>query len=331
MKGILLLFMLLFSSSYTMPVKGDRVTIKNPVEGNLISASERLTVNAEVQSSIISASKFLDVNSSAKNIIAAASEINIGGDVHNILVSASRNLTIHGNVGEAVVAACDSILLNGSAKDVVVAARVVDITGEVENLYAAAEKIYISGTVKGNLYSTTNKVELRGGGRVLGEIFSPEEIPHQDRERSVKKGWHLVRMVSLLQSFLGIFVITLLLRRSAPLMVDRLSENLFKKVLTACLIGIFFMVTIPVLTLLTMPFFGIYSLGIMLAYAFVFILSKSFLVVALSRRYNYFLSFTAIVGLSFFTIFSFIFSIVGFGLFLLYIKEAVSKTSQVQL
>lgn len=331
MKEILLLFMLLFSFSYTMPVKGDRITIKNPVEGNLVSASERLTVNAEVQSSIISASKFLDVNSSAKNIIAAASEINIGGDIHNILVSASRNLTVHGNVGEAVVAACDSMLLNGNTKDVVVAARVVDITGEVENLYAAAERVYISGTVKGNLYSTTNKVELRGDGRILGEVFSPEEIPYQRRKRSVKKGWHLVRTVSLLHSFLGIFVITLLLRRSAPVMVDSLSENLFRKGLAACLAGLFFMITLPVLTLLTMPFFGIYSFGIMLAYMFVFILSKSFLVVALSRRYNYLLSLITIVGLSFFTIFSFIFSIIGFGIFLLYMKETVSRTPEAQL
>ena len=326
MKEILFLFMLLFSTVYTTPIKGDRLTIKEPLEGNLVSASERLTVNAEIEGSIVSASKFLDVNSGVKNIVAAASEINIGGDIDNILVSASKNLTVNGGVGEIVVAACDSMLFNGTTGDVVVAAREVDITGEVDNLFAAADRVYISGTVKGNLYSTTNKVELRGDGRVLGEVYSPVEVPHLERREVAKKSWGLFRIISLLHSFLGILVITLILRKAAPVMGDRLSETLFKKGLIACLAGIFFIVALPVFILISLPIFGIYSLGVLLAYVFIFILSKSFLVVALSKRYNYFLSLLAVVGLSFLKVFSIIFSIVGFGIFLLYIKELFFKS-----
>lgn len=327
MKRILILFILIFSSIYTIPIKGDRVTIRKPVEGNLVSASERLTVNAQVEGSIISASKFLDINNSSRGVVAAASEINIGGDIQNILVSASKNLTVNGNVGGAVVAACDSMLFNGTTKDIVVAAREVDITGEVGNLFAATDRIYISGTVRGDLYSTTSRVEFRGDGRVLGRVYSPEEVPHKVSGEVVKKRWGFLRMASLLHSLLGIFAITLLLRRSSS-MTYTLSENLFKRGLLSFFTGIFFMVVLPVISLITLPLLGIYSFGVMMAYLFILIVSKSFLVVALSNRYNYFLSLIVVVGLSFFTVISLILSIMGLGLFLLYVKEILSTTPQ---
>ncbi len=327
MKRILIFFMLIFSSVYTMPIKGDRVTIRSPIDGNLISASERLTVNAQVEGSVISASKFLDINNNSRNVVAAASEINIGGDIQSILVSASKNLTVNGRVGEAVVAAADSILFNGTTKDIVVAAREVDITGEVDNLFAAADRIYISGTVRGDLYSTTSRVELRGDGRILGRIYSPEEIPHKVRGEMVKRSWGILRMASLLHSLLGILFISFLLRRSSSI-TNGLSESLFKKGLLAFFTGIFFMVVLPVFSVITLPLLGIYSLGIMMASFFIFIVSKSFLVVALSDRYNYFLSLIVVVGLSFFTLISLILSIVGFGIFLLYIKDTLANTPQ---
>ncbi len=327
MKRILIFFMLIFSSVYTMPIKGDRVTTGTPVDGNLISASERLTVNAQVEGSVISASKFLDVNSSSRNVVAAASEIIIGGDIQNILVSASKNLTVNGKVGEAVVVAADSMLFNGTTKDIVVAAREVDITGEVDNLFAAADRIYISGTVRGDLYSTTSRVEMRGEGRILGRVYSPEEIPHKTRKDVVKKSWGFIRMASLFHSLLGILFISLLLRKSSSI-TKGLSESLFRKGLLAFFTGVFFMVVLPVFSVITLPLLGIYSLGIVMAYLFIFIVSKSFLVVALSDRYNYFLSLITVVGLSFFTLISLILSIAGLGIFLLYMKEILANTAQ---
>lgn len=331
MKGIILLFMISFSTIYTMPMKGNRIAIKNPVGGNLISASERLTVNARVEGSVISASKFLDVNSNTKNVIAAAGEINIAGDIDNILVSVSKNLTVNGDVGESIVTACDSLLLNGTTGDVVVAAREVDITGEVDNLYAAADRIYVSGTVRGNLYSTTNKVELVEGGEILGEIHSPKELPKRDRGEMVKKGWSLVRMVSLVHSFFGILVITLLLKRTTPDMVDKLSKTLFKKGLAAFFVGLFFLIALPIFTIIIAPIIGMYSVGIMLGCLFTLVLSKAFLVAALSRRYNYSLSLLLVVALSFFHIFNLIFSIIGLGIFLIFLKENLAKTPELQL
>ncbi|ADO83955.1 polymer-forming cytoskeletal protein [Ilyobacter polytropus] len=331
MKRVILIFIILFSTIYTMPVKGDRVDIRNPVDGNLISASERLTVNARVEKSIISASKFLDVNKSAKNIIAAASEINVLGDIDNILVSASRKLAVNGDVGGSIVVACESLLLNGNTGDVVVAAREVDVNGELDNLFVAADKIYISGTVRGNVYSTTNRVELIGDGEVLGEIYHQKEAPKIDRREIVKKSYGFIQIVSIVHSFLGIFVITFLLKKLAPDMEDKLSKNLFNKGLLAFFIGIFFLVTFPIFVIITMPIFGVYSFGIMLGYLLIIIFSKSFLVLAISKRYNYFLSIAVVVSLSFFYPFSLIFSIIGFGIFLIFVKDVLSRNPELEI
>jgi|GEM_PF-2708250 len=336
MKKIILLFIILYSLAYTKPIKGNRVEIREPVAGNVVSASERLIVNAEVKGSVISASKYLDINRRTKNIVAAAGEINITGDIDNILVSASKNLTVNGDVGDSIIAACDNLLLSGNTGDVIIAAREVDINGEIDNLYAAADKVYISGKVRGNVYTSTNKVEVIGAGEVTGKIYYPKEASVSEKEEGVKKevikketikkGYSFLRIGALIHSFFGILIISLLLKKSAPEMAETLSVNLFKKGVPAFFIGLFFMVTLPVFIVITIPIFGIYSMGIMSGYMFIFILSKSFLVAALSMRYNYFLSLVVVVGLSFIYFFSIVFSILGFGIFLIFIKGAFSKT-----
>jgi len=340
MKKIMLLFMILFSTAHTVPIKGNRVEIREAVEGNVVSASERLIVNAEVKGSVISASKYLDINRRTKNIVAAAGEINITGDIDNILVSASKNLTVNGSVGDSIIAACDNLLLTGNTGDVIVAAREVDINGEIANLYAATDKVYISGKVRGNVYTSTNKVEIIGDGEVLGKIYYPKEVSGSQREErireevvrkeTIKKGYSFFRIGALIHSFLGVLIISLLLKRSLPEVAESLSDNLFKKGLAAFFIGLFFMVTLPVFIVITIPVFGIYSLGIMSGYLFIFILSKSFLVAALSMRYNYFLSLVVVVGLSFIYFFSIVFSILGFGIFLIFIKRTLSKNPGIQ-
>lgn len=340
MKKIILLFIILFSTVYTAPVKGNRLEIREPIQGNLVSASERLIVNAQIDGSVISASKYLDINNKTKNIVAAAAEITINEDIQNILVSASKSLTVNGDVGDSIIAACDSMLLTGNAGDVIVAAREVDINGEIGNLYATAERVYISGRVRGNVYTSASKVEFIGDGVVLGKIHqSKENTISKRKERmkeeivkteTIKKGYSFLRIGALIHSFLGILIISLLLKKSAPETAEKLSKTLFKKGLPAFFIGLFFMVAFPVFIVITIPFFGIYSLGIMSGYMFIFILSKSFLVAALSMRYNYFLSLILVVGLSYIYFFSIAFSILGFGVFLLSIREVVLKKQSLE-
>jgi len=80
-----------------------------------------------------------------------------------------------------------------------------------------------------------------------------------------------------------------------------------------------------------MPIFGVYSFGIMLGYLLIIIFSKSFLVLAISKRYNYFLSLAVVVSLSFFYPFSLIFSIIGFGIFLIFVKDVLSRNPELEI
>ncbi len=330
MKKIILAFMILFSSVYTMPLTGKRVEVSEPVEGSLVSASERLVVNEQVEKSIVSASRFLEVNKSSKNIVAASRDITVSGDVENILVSASKTLFINGNVGDSIVAACEFFNLTGNSGDVVVAAKEVDINGEIDNLFAAAESVYISGTVKGDVYASTDRVELVGDGKILGNIYYPEEKPKVHGRELAKKGFIFIRIISLVHSLLGILILSALLKKSSPRMAEKLSENLFKKGIVSFFIGLIFMIIAPIFIFVTIPIFGMYSFGLMLGYFFIMILSKVFLVLAASARYNYLTSIVVVVALSFFYPISFLFSIIGLGLFVIFIKDLLIKNPELR-
>ena len=324
MKKVILIFIVLVSSLYATPVKEDRIEVRTPVDGSLVSASESLIVNSRVKRSIVAAAKFITVNEKSKNIVSASQELDITGDVENVVVSAARRIDISGDVEDSIIAACEFFRLSGDSNDVIVAARDVEINGDIQDLFVAGESVYISGTVRGNVYSSTDRVELVGDGQILGKIYFPEKKTELPSREIAKKGFNFIRILSIIHAFLGILVIGAVLKKSSPRLPEKLSHKFFEKWLSSFFIGLLFMLITPILILLTIPIFGTYSLGIMLGYFVLLILSKVFLVLAVSTRYNYLASILVVVLLSFFYPISFLFSVIGFGVFILFLKDELS-------
>ncbi|MBD3166946.1 hypothetical protein GF324_10130 [bacterium] len=169
---------------------------------NFIGAGETVDIRGVLLGDLIAAARSIEIDDSIEgNIYAAARSIYLKGNTGGDALMFCQDMEILGNVGSDMRGACEDFVLEGHVgRDLMMGARTVTITRDasVENdvfigaevlrmngrigrkLLAGVERLEISGVVEGDVEVWAETVEIRGDGRIMGDLVYHAEKPYPD-------------------------------------------------------------------------------------------------------------------------------------------------------
>jgi cytoskeletal protein CcmA (bactofilin family) len=241
---------------------GSSIIQNGIVEGNFMATAQHIDISGQVNRSARTFSQYLNVSSSVnQNLMAFGQKIDlkpsayVGKDLHVFC----SELNVDGRVGRN---------LYGSAKTVTISSTV---DGDINII---VEKLVILSTakVKGNLnYKSPNEAEIQKGATVIGKTEWKKTEPTKKKSSPGK----FILKKSL--SFLGFFIVGLILISIFKEQTQRIKENLKKSSFKSLGVGFIFLVCMLVVLIMSIMLSFVF-IGIPLAVlSLVIIISMFFL------------------------------------------------------
>lgn len=278
------------------------------VNDDFISAYQTVDVQGVVNGDVIMAGGVVDFSGkSSGDILAAGGNVRLRGQNDGNIRAAGGNVFIEGGTGKNVTAAGGNLSLDEKSNisgNVYLAGGMVEAKGTVgKNLKVAGGSVILAGTVKGNVEIMADQITTRPDAKIGGNLtyysnsdlnidknIVAGEIIRKNIPMKYRKDNSLgVFLGAQLFGFLGILVLAYIFYKLFP----KNSRDIFRMLLEKeswkmIVIGIFAMIVIPVLSIISM--ITIIGMPLAMVLIFVFIsamfLSKAIASVALGHAIN---------------------------------------------
>ena len=230
---------------------GRIVEIATPVAGDAIAAGGGVTLSSNVSGDVVLAARNVHVDGDAgQNVYAAGSEVDVAGVV-------GRNARLAG----AIVDIGRRAQIAGNAS---IAGGRVSVTGNVKGyLQAAVGRVYIDGTIGGDVEVNGREVVLGPNARITGALRyrSPDAIEQDPRAvvgggverlatRSPAAHAHAAHRIGRWIWTIGLMILAACLVAALPVFSARTSERVRERVLRNMLLSFALIVCVPVATIL---------------------------------------------------------------------------------
>lgn len=138
---------------------GDKITIKNRLEGTSFIAGNEINVNNTIDGIGFVAGNKLTFNADQEYVIGAGNEITIEKDIAKDLFLAANDIKVHGNVLRDSYLMANTITLDGKF---------------TRNTYVYAAEVTLSGTFNGNISIRADKINIEGA-KITGTLKYNED------------------------------------------------------------------------------------------------------------------------------------------------------------
>lgn len=316
---------------------GRRVVIRGNVAGLVFTGAQSVTLDGAVEGSVIAGAETLDISSSriGRNLFVGGETVTVNGSAgieQNVLVGGSK-VSIAGRVG----------------RDVLVGAEELEVAATIGNTLTAYTKrvtllapARITGDVRAHGLEEKDHVVVSPGAVIGGELITElQKLPHEESRYLTGRfyGWQLLW-------FAAAFIVGFALLAMVPAL-RRIPFDEVADVLRSSAFGMVALVATPVIALLAcVTVIGIplgviallaWGIGIYLAKVLVAQVVGTFVVETVAERREHFAVALA-VGLFIVTLatnlpfvgglVSFLVTIVGLGLFVLFLRAEMQEPSE---
>lgn len=227
---------------------GNNVVVEGTVKGDLYCAGKTITIKGNVEGDVLCAGMTLTVGGTVNgDVRLAGSEVNVEGKVQGSVTAAGASLKLSKDavVGRDVTAGGNDMQINGAVgRDVMSGSDALRISGTVgRDVTAGVNSLTVSDGAKitGNLNYTGEKSGAVANGTVQGKV----NFTQAENERGDKGFDVLAAFVGLL----ALVVFTVLAVLLMPRFIHTAASLSLRNVLLAALLGLAFVVLMPVLAI----------------------------------------------------------------------------------
>ncbi len=174
-QGVLLITLLLFAPAALAQMLGERITISEPFAGDLYAFGRSVALLAPVEGDATVAGMEVRVDAPvAQDLNVAAETLLLRAPVGDDLRAAARQVLLGADIRDHVVAAGQRIHLEPGVtigSFAWLAGETIELSGDIGGeLQAAGRVVIIAGSVGGDAIITAERVELRPGARIGGDL-----------------------------------------------------------------------------------------------------------------------------------------------------------------
>lgn len=215
---------------------GNTIVQNGTVGGSFMAVAQNIDISGPISQSSRVASQYLNITSSVnQNLIAFAQKVDlktngyVGKDLHTFCAE----LNIDGKVGRNLKGAAGTVTISGTIKG--------DIDMEVDKLILLS-----TARVKGNInYESSKEVDIQEGAVVLGKTEWKKTEPSQKKPAPGKF------ILKKFLTFLGLFIVGLILIPLFKEQTQRIKGNLKKSLLKSIGMGFIFLVCMFILLVIS--------------------------------------------------------------------------------
>lgn len=228
---------------------GDKITIKNKLEGTSFIAGNEINVNNTIDGIGFVAGNKLTFNADQEYVIGAGNEITIEKDIAKDLFLAANDIKVHGNVLRDSYLMANTITLDGNF---------------TRNTYVYAAEVTLSGTFNGNISIRADKINIEGA-KITGTLKYNEDatvlgLTNEIKTKTYKNDVEKITFKEYITTFILKYIHIVML---AIVLVFAL-EKLFKKsleqtkdlnaktVAILCGKGFLILIGVPIIALMLM-------------------------------------------------------------------------------
>lgn len=214
MTALVLLPSIISHDSFALQIiSGDQVSIREPVNDEVMIFGETVSIDAPVKGAIV-----------------FANNIYINSSIQGDLLAAARQITVNSDVTGKIVAAANDIDLLGKATNVISAANNIHFaeTSAISNdVYVAGGTITHEGRVVGQLKAMTDNFVNNG---TIGDL----QVIKQDSNLQDAKGW--LGLFNLLL-VIGLGILGVILVKLFPYQFDAVRSSMKKSIIKDTVVG----------------------------------------------------------------------------------------------
>lgn len=284
--------------------------VKTDGNNNIMLFDKELDIKGEAKDLIMAAGGKVVSKALGSYAFLAANELNVSGEIFNDTFAVGNDIQVEGNIGRDLYILGNTIDITGNvARDVYAGGETLSITGTVNgDVRFAGGSVFISSNaiINGNLYLSTDVIEIREGATINGVIEYPSTADEVSIPSNIKTVIRKVdkeetpiqsnRFFDAVKSFLWWTISNCILFAIAMSICPKLFESIKKiyshdtveKFCKSAGWGILSIIVIPVISILALfTFIGsaigvigliLYTLGYMIATIIVgYALSNAFI------------------------------------------------------